>query len=100
MNSYAANVSVYKMNSRENNSLELDSKYRLFTKLLNGEQYTRLDMKDESSDGRLRSIVTSENEMVLFDSESEEVQYRLPVGIVSNDLVKEMIEEALSKKSK
>ena len=85
MNSYAANVSVYKMNNREDKQFALDSKYRLSTKLVNGEQYTRLDMNDKSPDGRFRSIVTSEKEMVLFDTESEEVQYRLPVGTVSND---------------
>ena len=86
--SYAANVTVYSMDSRKDSSLKMDSSYKLSAKLINGEQYTRLDMNDKSPDGRLRSVVTGPEQMIVFDSVSDEIQMRLPVdNQLSNDLL-------------
>ena len=64
------------MNSRIDSTLKMDSTYRLCTKLIGGEQFTRLDMLDASPDGQFRSIITGPQETVLFNSLTNEIQQR------------------------
>ena len=85
ISSFSANVTVYSMDTRKETSLKQDSSYRLATKIIDGEQYTRMDMKDAGPDGRLRSVVSGPTEMLVFDTATEEIQYRVPVATAAND---------------
>ena len=87
MSSYTANVTVYRMNNRFDSALKMDSSYRLCTKLIDGEQYTRLDMLDASPDGQFRSIITGPEETVLFNSLTNEIQQRTVANHEAMDFV-------------
>lgn len=87
ISSYEANVTVYKMNNRKDSSFKLDSSYRLSTRLINNEQYTRLDMSEPSPDGQFRSIISSPEEMIIFNSSTEEIERRALVVKEAQDFV-------------
>lgn len=82
---FSANVSVYSMNNRKDTSFKFDSSYKISTKLIQGEQYTRLDLLDIKPQGEVLSIISNEREKVLFDTISQEIKYRLPVDNTSKD---------------
>ena len=76
MISYSADVTVYRMNNRFDSALKKDSTYRLCTKLIDGDKYTRLDMLDASPDGQYRSIITGPQETIIFNTLTNEIQQR------------------------
>lgn len=86
INAFEAKVSVYSMNSRRDTSLNLTSQYHLTAKLINDEQYVRLDMLNQSPDGRFRSVISNDKEMIMFDSASNEIQQRIPLEAAPDDL--------------
>lgn len=73
------NVEIYSANNRNSKGMELTSKYRLATKQINGQIYSRLDFPAENN-VRAKSIVLNENEMIIFDSESEVIEFRIPLS--------------------
>lgn len=84
---FSANVKVYSMNNRKDSSMKYDSSYRISTKMIQGEQYTRLDMLNEGTGKDFVSVISNEKEMVVFDSLSQEIKYRLPVDKTAKDFV-------------
>ncbi len=86
ISSFQANVSVYSMDNRKDTLLKLSSTYKIATKLIDGEQYIRMDYPDVYSDGHFRSVISNEEEMLVVDSQSEEIEYKIPVASSSKDL--------------
>ena len=88
ISSYAANVTVYSMNSKKDTELKQTSSYRLTIKNIEDEQFTRIDMSSNFADGRLRSVVSNSKEIAVFDSVTNEVEQRIAISEeeVSKDL--------------
>lgn len=83
--SLSTNVTVYNMNNRKDTALKKVSSYKLSTKLINNEPYTRLDMTSSGIDGQCYSVVSDSKEMILFNTETEEIQRRLNTPVINND---------------
>ncbi len=76
--SFQADVEVYMMNNRKDTEAELQMKYRLATKVVDGARYTRIDMDPQSYQGQARiSVISSDNETIFFDPDTETIVYRL-----------------------
>lgn len=96
--SFQTDVEVYSMNNRKDTALSISSKYRLSMKKIEGVQYSRIDFNPDYNDGLARSIVTSDKEIVFFDTNTMEVEYRMPFeNQMSGDLAFLNAETGLSR---
>lgn len=78
--SFKAEVNVYTMNSRYDTGADLTGSHRLYTKKINGQTYTRVDSEEQSTRS-FKSCVTNGVEAVFFDTNSDTVDFRIPVEI-------------------
>ena len=77
ISSFHTEVEVYSMNNRHKQNFELSNIYRLSVKLIDGVQYTRIDMgKQEGIDAR--SIITDGNELIIFNPITNKIDMRMP----------------------
>ncbi len=98
LKSFQADVSIYSMNNRTDTSSQLKNKYRMSLKTIDEVQYSRLDFLPEFGNGVAQSVVTDDTEMILFDTVTNEIEYRLPIQeTMSADLAFLGMETALSK---
>lgn len=79
MESYQADIEVYAMNNRTDTHTTLQNKYRMSLKTINDVPHVRLDFAPEFNGGVYRSIMTNDSEMLVFDTNSGVIEYRLPV---------------------
>ncbi|OHE72509.1 MAG: hypothetical protein A2413_02785 [Treponema sp. RIFOXYC1_FULL_61_9] len=87
MESFYADVEVWSMNNRDQKGTSVSNRYRMAMKTIEGVQYVRLDFDPALNEGRSRSIVSDNTEMVMFDTVTEAVEYRIPITRdVSSDL--------------
>ena len=77
ISSIHADVEVYTKNDRKGTSFEISNKYSMSVKLIDGVQYTRIDM-GEQNNVAARSIITDGNEVVIINPVSNEVEMRIP----------------------
>ena len=77
--SFQTDVEVYSMNNRKETSLKKSNKYRLSLKSINGVQYSRIDMDAEYNGGIARSVITNDKECIIFNTNTEEIECRMPV---------------------
>ncbi|MCA1950180.1 MAG: hypothetical protein LDL24_06395 [Treponema sp.] len=97
IDSFQANVKVYSKVDRMPASAKLVSQYRMATKIIDGLVYTRLDFPvDQVHNIAARTIVSNGNEMIVLDSASGKVEYRLPVPEQTADLVKGVSQKTTS----
>ena len=78
--SYKAEVDVFTMNNRRDTGAIQTDAYTISIKEINGNIYTRLDFNQGGYDGIKRSIVTDGAEVVMFDTETNEVHFRIKLG--------------------
>lgn len=96
--SFQANVSVYSINNRTDSSSVLQTKYKMSLSTINGTQYNRLDFSPEFSGGKARSVVSDNSQIILFDTSSNEIEYKISMQEnISPDLVFLGMESAVSK---
>lgn len=96
--SFQANVSVYSMNNRTDTSSVLQSKYKMSLSTINENQYNRLDFSPEFGGGKAHSVVSDNSQIILFDTNSNEIEYRIPMQEnISQDLAFLGMESAVSK---
>ncbi|MCK9171197.1 MAG: hypothetical protein M0P01_12355 [Treponema sp.] len=97
--SYEADVEVYSMNNRKDTALTLQNKYRMSMKTINGGQYVRIDMDPDYNQGSARSIVSGKEGTIVFNTQSGEIQYRLPAeeNALPEDLVPFLSGNALTR---
>lgn len=81
-----AKVTVSSENSRMVNSYKTLSSYRLRTKVIDGQVYTRLDF-DADSDGLKRSVITNNTEAVVIDTASGSEVLRIPVDNQGSNMI-------------
>ncbi len=67
------------MNNRKQTSLKKSNKYRLSLKKINGVQYSRIDMDSDHNGGIARSVITNDKECIIFNTNTEEIECRIPV---------------------
>lgn len=79
VNSFQADIEVFSMNSRTDEYVSLQNKYRMSQKTINGVPHIRLDFAPEFNGGMYRSVVSNDTEIVLFDTNSGTVEYRIPI---------------------
>ncbi len=77
--SFQTDVEVYSMNNRKQTSLKKSNKYRLSLKKINGVQYSRIDMDSDHNGGIARSVITNDKECIIFNTNTEEIECRIPV---------------------
>lgn len=77
--SYSADIEVYAMNNRTDTHTSLQNKYRMSLKTINDVPHVRLDFAPEFNGGVYRSVMTNDKEMLVFDTNSGAIEYRLPV---------------------
>jgi hypothetical protein len=95
---FQADVEVYTMNNRKDVASTLSDKYRMSLKKIDDVQYIRLDFDPAFNENRNRSVISNGTEMVLFNTKTEEVEYRLTLEPdVSKDLSFLSLETALSR---
>lgn len=96
--SFKANVSVYSINNRTDTSSVLQTKYRMSLSTINGTQYNRLDFSPEFSGGKTRSVVSDNSQIILFDTSSNEIEYKISMQEnISPDLAFLGMESAVSR---
>lgn len=81
-----AKVTVSSENSRMVNSYKKLDSYRLRTKVIDGQIYTRLDY-DADSEGLKRSILTNNSEAVVIDTDTGSEILRLPVDNQDSNMI-------------
>ena len=80
VSSYQANVKQYYSNDRNGANMEVVSEYRLSLKLINNDLFTRIDYgASTSADGIARTIVSNADESVVYKTDTQEIEYRIPV---------------------
>ena len=79
LQSYQANVEVWSKNSRTNYTVNMVRSYRLAIKTIDGAVYTRIDL-DGDKTMPARSVISNGEEMVIINSATNAVEYRLPAG--------------------
>lgn len=72
-----AEVEVYSMNSRKDNIPELSNRYNISVKMIDGVQYTRIDI-GSGEEMNARTIITDGNEMIIYNPQSNEIESRIP----------------------
>ena len=75
--SFHTEVEVYSMNNRKKQNFELSNTYSLSVKLIDGVQYTRIDMGNQEGI-EARSIITDGNELIVFNPATDEIEMRVP----------------------
>lgn len=86
--SFQAEVKIYSSIDRKPSSAHLVSQYRLATKIIDGTIYTRMDFpEDQEHTIAARTVVSNGKDLVLLDSASGKVEYRLPVPEQAADLI-------------
>ncbi len=96
--SFQANVSIYSINNRTDTSSVLQTKYRMSLSTINGTQYNRLDFSPEFSGGKARSVVSDNSQVILFDTSSNEIEYKISMQEnISPDIAFLGMESAVSK---
>lgn len=96
--SFSADVEVYSMNNRRDQGATLSNKYRMSLRKVDGMQLVRLDLDPALNGNRARSILSNGNEVLIFDTKSNEIQYRIPIAMdVSQDLAFLSLETAISR---
>lgn len=77
ISSFHTEVEVYSMNNRRKQNFELTNTYSLSVKLIDGVQYTRIDM--EKQEGmEARSIITDGDELIIFNPMTNKIDMRMP----------------------
>ncbi len=85
--SFQAEVKVYSSVDRKPYSNRLVSQYRLATKLIDGELYTRIDFPaDPENKIAARTFVSNGKELILLDSTTNKVVHRGPVPTEMQDV--------------
>jgi len=78
--SYKAEVDVFTMNNRrDTNAVQTDT-YTISIKEINGNIYTRLDFIQDGNEGTMRSIIANGTEMLMLDTETNAVHFRIRTG--------------------
>ncbi len=72
---FQSNVKVYEENNRSPYGRQLVEEYRLSLKIIDGALYTRMDFKPDE-EVICRSIIHSPQEVCVFDTATERVEYR------------------------
>jgi outer membrane lipoprotein-sorting protein len=76
IDSISANVKVFSMNNRKLTPMEQTNQYRLVIKTENDKIMTRIDTDSDFAGGLTRSVVSDGNELVIFNTASNEVLSR------------------------
>ena len=74
--SFQANVLVYVMNNRHDIAPVFDHDYRLSVSTINNKLISRIDF---NNDFPFRSVISDSEEAIVFDPETEEIGYRIPL---------------------
>jgi hypothetical protein len=72
---FSANVTVYKKNSRESETVAKNNTYRMAIKSEGNSINARIDF-DKDDRGAYRSVISNNNEIVIFDTNIEQIQLR------------------------
>lgn len=91
--SFRADVDVYYMDDRTSSEIEHQGSYRIQTKLIDGIQYSRVDMDGmiPGMSERL-SVITNNTEAVVLDLDSGQVALRTSVGTADAETLSEYID--------
>jgi len=83
--SYQANVEIYGKNNRYDTHSTFRQSYRMAVKALPDEILTRLDFAT-NDDIRYRSLISNGEEMIFFETLTENIIYRIPMEETSSPL--------------
>lgn len=79
--SFAADVEIWTMYDTDRSGPVETSRYRLRVKETDGALSVRMDMDPAFNDGDTMSILSDIGEMIMFDTVTEEIRFRIPVPI-------------------
>jgi hypothetical protein len=86
--SYQANVKQYYSNDRTGVNMKIVSEYRMSLKLIDGKLFTRIDYPAANmQDGIARTIVSDTSEMLVYQTESQQIEQRIPVADTAKRLM-------------
>jgi len=80
---FEAEVSVYRMNSRNDSGFTLTNKYQLSSQEINGEKITRIDYSDNHP-AEFRSVITNGDFFIFFNPDSEQASQRIESQMPNN----------------